>query len=85
MVWALEAFERNGDVTATAGRPFVLIQGGDQPSEVVLGDVRDYLRDHATQLPSSDEWRDALLGIAADLDQALELRAHGPGRPGRCR
>lgn len=60
----------------------VVDEGGSEPAEV-LTDVRDYLREQAIRLPHSDEWREALVGIAADLSQALELRAPAPGRLGQ--
>lgn len=59
-----------------------LVEGQGVAPEAVLVEVRDHLREQAIRLPHSDEWREALVGIAADLSQALELRAPELGQLG---
>ena len=60
-----------------------LVQTAEPAPETILAGVRDYLDEQASRLPLSDEWRDALAGIASDLSLALELREreHGPPAP----
>jgi hypothetical protein len=74
-----EVARGDGDMTRSPGRrPLLnLIQGSAESPDSVLAEVKDFLREQAIRLPGSDPWREALLGIADDLSQALEQRAHG--------
>lgn len=45
----------------------------------VLAETRDHLRRQALALPGTDEWREAFVGIAEDLDIAIGIRNYKGG------